>query len=149
MRRRVVGFLGWLAAGLLIAGGISAAGQAPPLEDQLRDAALRIEWAAASLEERENVARLAAAFKVRPRTIADLRDDKLDFGEVSLVLALAEGGKTKPEKILSLWATDRLNWSEICEREQIARQPLLKRLDLVRRALAPSPAPRGGSRRTR
>jgi len=149
MRRRIVGFLGWLAAALLIAEGVSAAGQAPPLEEQLRDAALRIEWAAAPLEEREIVARLAAAFKVRPRAIADLRDDKLDFGEVSLVLALAEGGKTKPEKILSLWATDRLSWSEICERERISRQPLLKRLDLVRRALDPPPAPKGGSRPTR
>lgn len=130
---------------MLLTGGLAGAGQSPTSEDRLRDAAIRIERAATALGEPETVARLAAAFKVPARTVTDLHDEKLDFGEVALVLALAEAGKTKPEAILSHWATGRLNWSEIAERTKVDRQALQKRLDGIRRALTskrPAPPPR-------
>ena len=145
MRADVSVVVGGLLAVIFLTGGLAAAGQPPTPEEQLRDAAIRIERAATALGEAETVTRLAAAFKVSSRAITGLHDEKLDFGEVAMVLALAEASKTKPEAILSLWATDRLSWSEIGERNKVNRQALLKRLDGVRRALARSPAPKAGS----
>lgn len=128
---------GWLAVVAIVWGGAAAAGQAPSLEEQLRDAAARIDRAAVVLGEPETISRLAALFKISRRTVTDLHDDKLDFGEAALVLALAEAAKTRPETVLSLWATGRLSWSEIALRQKADRRALLKRLEAVRRALAP------------
>lgn len=124
--------LGWLA-------GPAVAGQPAPVEDRLRDAALRIERAAAGLPEAEAASRLAQAFRVKPRLVLDLHDQKLDFGEVALVLALAELGKSPSDRILSLWATGRLSWSQIAERLAVEPRGLLKRLDGLRRELARRP----------
>jgi hypothetical protein len=145
MRRGIVTLLGVLIAMLIGTVGVVSAGQAPSPEEQLRDAVIRIDRAATALGEAETVSRLAAAFKVPGRAVSALHDEKLDFGEVAMVLALAEASKTKPEAILSLWATDRLSWSEIGDRNKVGRPALLKRLDGIRRALARSPAPKGGS----
>ncbi len=139
MRVRIGVVAGGFIAVILLAGGLAAAAQPAVSEDQLRVAAIRIDRAATALGEPETVSRLAAAFKVSPRSVTDLHDEKLDFGEVTLVLALAEAGKAKPEKILSLWATDRLGWTDIGERYKINRQALLKRLDAIRRGLVPRP----------
>ncbi len=143
MRGGTVTLLGWIIAALIGTAGFATAAQSPAPEDQLRDAAIRIDRAATTLGEAETVIRLAAAFKVPSRTVTDLHDEKLDFGEVALVLALAEGSKAKPEAILSLWATDRLGWSDIVERYKINRQALQKRLDGIRRALAQRPSSAG------
>jgi hypothetical protein len=141
MHRRIIALAGCLAAGLIGLAAVALAGQAPSYEDQLRDAAIRIDRAAAPLGEAGAVSRLAAAFKVPERTVLGLHDEKLDFGEVALVLALADEGKTKPEAILSLWATGRLTWSEIAQRHAVDRKTLQRRLEAVRRALARPPAP--------
>jgi hypothetical protein len=147
MRGGIVTLLEWCVAVLILTGGPAIAAQPPTPEDQLRDAAIRIERAAAALGEAETVSRVAAAFKVSSRTITDLHDEKLDFGEVAIVLALAEASKAKPEAILSLWATDRLSWSEIAERNRADPRALQKRLDGIRRVLAQRPPTAGKSPR--
>jgi hypothetical protein len=149
MRGGSVRLLGWLAAFGIMWAGQAAAGQPPISEDRLRDAGIRIDRAAAALGEAETVTRLAVAFKLSGRAVTDLHDQKLDYGEVATVLALAEASKTKPEAILSLWATGRLNWSEIADRNKVDGQKLLKRLEAVRRALLPprpTPSPRTPTR---
>lgn len=132
---------------MVLTGGFAAAGQPPPSEERLRDAVIRIERAASALGEPEAVARLADAFKVSARMVTDLHDEKLDFGEVAMVLTLAEASQAKPEAILSLWATGRLSWSEIADRNRVDRRELLKRLEGVRRALT-QPGPASSPRRS-
>src|SRR5574341_411440 len=136
MRQRCAcaGIPAWLL--LLSLTASAAAGQPAGPEQRIRDAALRVERAIASLGEVQAAARLAAAFRVPPRAVADLRDQKLGFGDVAVVLALAETGKTSPDTILSLWASGRLNWGQIAGRQKVELRTLLRRLEAVRRDLA-------------
>jgi hypothetical protein len=93
----------------------------------------------ASREERiqdEATDRLARVFRVTPRSVTDPHDQKLDLGEVAVLLALAEAGRTSPDAILSLWASGRLNWGDIAERLKVNQRDLLRRLETVRRELA-------------
>ncbi|HSB73854.1 MAG TPA: hypothetical protein VLT62_31395 [Candidatus Methylomirabilis sp.] len=113
----------------------SVAGQPAGREQRIGDAALRVERAMARLQEAEATARLAAAFGVSPRAVTELRDQKLALGEVAVVLALAETGKTSPDTILSLWASGRLTWGEIADRLKVEQRSLLRRLDAARRDL--------------
>ena len=99
-------------------------------------AALRVERAGSSLDEAEAMARLAAALRVPPRVVTDLRDQELDLGEVAVVLALSEAGKTSPDMILSRWASGRLDWGEITDRLKVELLTLLRRLHAVRRDLS-------------
>jgi hypothetical protein len=128
----------WLLLGLWT-GGVTA-GEPLPFEDRIRDAAIRIDRAAAALGEVETITRLGAAFRTAPRTIADLHDQKLDFGEVAVVLAMAEVARIPADRILSLWASDRLSWSQIAERHGVEAKRLLQRLDALRRDLTRRPA---------
>ena len=64
--------------------------QAKPREERILEVARRIERMAASHGEAAGVAWLAAAFRVSPHVVTDLRDQKLDLGEMAVVLALAE-----------------------------------------------------------
>lgn len=129
----------WLLLGLW-RGGVTA-GEPLPTEDRIRDAAIRIDRAAAALGEAETVSRLGAGFRIAPRTIADLHDQKLDFGEVAVLLSMAEIAKIPADRILSLWASDRLSWSQIAERHGVQAKRLLQRLDAIRRDLTRHPAP--------
>ncbi len=61
MRGGTVTLLGWLLAASVISTGLAAAAQSPAPEDQLRDAAIRIDRAATALGEAEAVTRLAAS----------------------------------------------------------------------------------------
>ncbi len=131
---------GWLRVAvwmlLVPTGAVALAGQPMGRENRIRDTMIRIDRAGTAIGEMEALERLGTAFKVKPRIVMDLRDQKLDYGEVAVVLALAEAGKTSPDAILGLWATDRLNWGEIAERLKVDLRELLHRLDAVRRDLA-------------
>ena len=121
---------------MLASGPIAPAGGATSREDRILEAGRRVERVAAPLGEAESTEHLAAAFRVTPRTVMDLRDQKLDLGEVSIVLALAQAGHTSTDTILSLWASGRLNWGDIAERLKVDLRDLLKRLEIVRRDLS-------------
>jgi hypothetical protein len=126
--------LGLLA--LLPIGTVALAGQPVAQEDRIRDAMTRVDRAGTAIGEAESLERLSAAFRVRPRVVMDLRDQKLDYGEVAVVLALSEAGKTSVDAVLGLWATDRLNWGQIADRLKVDLRDLLRRLEGVRRDLA-------------
>jgi hypothetical protein len=126
--------LGLLA--LLPIGTVALAGQPVAQEDRIRDAMTRVDRAGTAIGEAESLERLSAAFRVRPRVVMDLRDQKLDYGEVAVVLALSEAGKTSVDAVLGLWATDRLNWGQIADRLKVDLRGLLRRLEGVRRDLA-------------
>jgi hypothetical protein len=121
---------------LLPAGAVALAGQSTGREDRIRNVMIRIDRAGTAIGEAESLERLGVAFKVKPRTVMDLRDQKLDYGEVAVVLALSEAAKTSTDTILGLWATDRLNWGQIGERLKVDLRDLLRRLEDVRRDLA-------------
>ncbi len=121
---------------LFSAGAVALAGQPAGQETRIRDAMIRIDRAGTAIGETESLERLAAAFKVKPRVVMDLQDQKLDYGEVAVVLALSEAGKTSTDAVLGLWATDRLNWGQIAERLKVDTRDLLRRLEGVRRDLA-------------
>lgn len=137
------GMRGWVGAGfvwliLLCTVATTFAGQVLGREERIRDAALRAERVIISLDEAEAAERLAAAFRVTPRAVTNLRDQMLRLGDVAVVLALSEVGKTSPDTILSLWASGRLNWGEIASRLKVELPTLLRRLDAARRELARS-----------
>lgn len=111
-------------------------GAAP--EDGIQDAAVRVSRAVDALGEARAEERLARLFRVAPRVVAELYEQKLDFGEVAVVLALAEAGQTSSDRILVLWASDRLHWSQIAQRLRVDLPVLLKRLEGVRRDLVSS-----------
>ncbi len=117
-------------------GAAALAGQPAGQENRIRDAMIRIDRAGTAIGDVESMERLAAAFKVKPRVVMDLQDQKLDYGEVAVVLALSEAGKTSTDAILGLWATDRLNWGQIAERLKVDTRELLRRLEGIRRDLA-------------
>ncbi len=122
------------AASCLLA-ALALAGQVSSHDARIREAALRVERAAATLDEAAATTRLAGLFRVTPRTVTDLRDQKLDFGEVAVVLAMAKAGRTSPDAVLGLWASGRLNWAEIAERLRVDRRELLRQIDAARREL--------------
>jgi hypothetical protein len=96
---------------------------------------MRVERAAASPGEAAAAARLAAGFRVSPQAVTDLRDQKLDLGEIAVVLVLAEAARTSPDAVLVLWANARLNWGEIADRLKVDLRTLLRRLEAARREL--------------
>lgn len=137
MRRRTV-VCGGLVACLGLAGWRPAGGAAQDTSraGRIRTLVQRIEQAAAALGESATHERLAVLFRVTLRAVSDLHDQKLDSGEVAVVLALAELGATSPDGILSWWASDRLGWGEIADRLKVDTRRLLARLEEIRRALA-------------
>ena len=106
-------------------------------EEGIRESACRVGQVAAPLGDAEADERLATVFRVKPRTVTDLCDQKLDLGEVTVILALAEFGHTSPDSILSLWASGRLNGGDIAERLKVNLRDLLWRLETERRELGP------------
>jgi hypothetical protein len=130
-----LGLATWLL--LLSFGATAFAGQPVGREERIREAALRVERVLVSLDETAATTRLAAAFRVPARAVTDLRDQKLGLGEVAVVLALAETGKTSPDSILSLWASGRLDWGQIADRLKVEPRKLVHRLDTARRDLTP------------
>jgi hypothetical protein len=111
-------------------------------EEHIQEAILRLDRAATAVDGARAAQRLAVAFRVAPRVVAELQDQKLDFGEVAAVLALAEAGRISSDQILALWATARLNWEQIAGRLGVDVSTLLGRLETVRRGLlAAPPAP--------
>ncbi len=115
---------------------VAGAAQTRGPEERIRDAVIRIDRAGTGLGEAESLERLAIAFKVKPRIVMDLRDQRLSYGQVTIVLVLAEAGKTSTDAVLELWATERLTWGQIAERLKINPQRLLSRLEDVRRDLS-------------
>jgi hypothetical protein len=110
-----------------------------PVEERIQEAVRRVDRAATAVAAARAAQRMAAAFQVSPRMIADLHDQKLDFGEVAVVLALAEAGRTSSDQILGLWASARLDWGQIAARLRVDVLTLLERLERIRRDLM-SPA---------
>lgn len=88
---RRLGAWAWGAVWPILAslGAVAFAGQAGAPEGRIREAATRVERAAAPLGEAAAAARLAAGFRVSPQAVTDLRDQKLDLGEIAVVLVLA------------------------------------------------------------
>jgi hypothetical protein len=127
--------LGWAGAVLMCLAGAALAGQPQIREEQLLTAGQRIERAVVALGEQTGSDRLAAGFRVAPRLVADLRDQKLGFGDIALLLALAETGRTPPDTILGWWASRRLTWGEIADRLRVDPAALVKRLETLRRHL--------------
>lgn len=127
-----------IVAILLLGGAVWPAAWADPgrPDERIQEAALRLNRTAAVLAEPAASERLAAAFHVRSRVVVDLHDQKLDFGEVAVVLALAEAGRISSDRILALWASARLDWGEIAERLRVDVAALLERLETVRGELA-------------
>ncbi len=123
-------FLVWLPDACILAA------QPADTEERIGNAALRVEEAATRLGEAAAEAQLARIFRVKPRVISDLHDQKLDYGEVAVVLALAEAGHASPDAVLGLWATGRLNWGEIAERLKVNTSGLLQHLQSIRQELA-------------
>ncbi len=127
----------WMAcvvgtAGLLF-GSMASAAMSP--DARIQEAGRRVERAIAPLGETESAERLAAAFRIAPRTVIDLLDQKLDLAQVCIVLALAQAGGTSSDTILSLWASGRLGWGDIAERLKVNLRDLLQRLENVRRSV--------------
>jgi hypothetical protein len=110
-------------------------GQDASRENRIRTLAQRIAQAAAGLGEPGSHDRLSTQFRVSPQVVADLHEHKLDSGEVSVVLALAELGNASPDAILGWWANGRQGWGEIAGRLQVDARRLLTRLEEVRLAL--------------
>jgi hypothetical protein len=137
MRRRDI-LLGGIAVALGLAVGQTGveAGQAASRDDRIRTLARRIEQAATALGESAGHERLAAQFRVTLRVVSDLHDQKLDSGEVAVVLALAELGAISSDVVLGWWASNRLSWSQIADRLTVDTRRLLQRLEEVRQALA-------------
>jgi hypothetical protein len=106
-------------------------------DERIQEVVLRVNRAADALGEARGAERLATVFRVPARVVADLYDQKLAFGEVAVVLALAETGRTSSDTILGLWASGRLNWGQIAERLKVDLHVLLRRLEGVRRDLTP------------
>jgi len=106
-------------------------------DERIQEAVLRVNRAADALGEAKGEERLARVFRVAPHVVAELYEQKLDFGEVAVVLALAEVGRTSSDAVLVLWASDRLLWSQIAHRLKVDVQVLLRRLEAVHRDLAP------------
>jgi hypothetical protein len=138
MPRRGGWIAGWTGVLLICAAGAALAGQPQTSEERLLTASQRIERAVVALGEQTGGDRLAAGFRVAPRLVADLRDQKLDFGEIALLLALAEMGHTPPDTILGWWASRRLTWVEIADRLRVDPPALQKRLETLRRHLGRS-----------
>jgi hypothetical protein len=107
-----------------------------PAEERIQEAMLRVDRAATALDGARAAQRLAGAFRVPARVIADLQDQKLDFGQVAMVLALAEAGRISSDQVLTLWANARLNWEQIAARLRVDVPHLLERLDMLPDALA-------------
>ncbi len=124
---------------ILSLASLALAGEVISHEARIREAALRVDRAAATLDEAAATTRLAGVLGVTPRTVTDLREQKLDFGEVAIVLTLAKAGRTSPDAILGLWASGRLNWAEIAERLHVDLRDLVRRLDAARRDLRRRP----------
>lgn len=137
MRRRDILF-GGIAATLCLTVGYAGveAGQSASRDDRIRTLARRIEQAATALGESASHERLAAQYKVTLRVVSDLHDQKLDSGEVAVVLALAELGPISSDVVLGWWASNRLSWAQIADRLTVDTRRLLQRLEEVRQALA-------------
>ncbi len=121
-------------------------GEAPanvsPAEERIQEAIQRLDRIVTGVDPTRAVQRLAVAFRVSPQLVADLQDQKLDFGEVATVLALAEAGRISSDQILALWASARLNWEQIAGRLGVDVSTLLRRLETVRQGLlTPATAP--------
>jgi hypothetical protein len=111
-----------------------------PAEDRMQDAMQRVDRAATALDATRAAQRVAAVFRVPARVVADLQDQKLDFGEVAMVLALAEAGRISSDQILALWASARLDWDQIADRLRVDVLALVDRLEALRQDLA-APGP--------
>lgn len=113
----------------------ASAGQPPGSEGRIRSALQRLDRAAEVVGESRALDRMSADFKVTSRAVEELRDQKLDIGEVAAVLALAEMGAASPDTILSWWASGRLSWGKIAERLPGGARRLQQRLEQARRAM--------------
>jgi hypothetical protein len=113
-----------------------AAAEFPLSGDRIGELVVGVDQATAGLSDVAAAARLAANLRVRPPSVRELLDQKLDPGEVAVVLALAEASRTSSDRILGLWASVRLDWAQIAERLHVDAVALLKRLETVRRELA-------------
>jgi hypothetical protein len=109
---------------------------APP-DERIQAAMLRLNRTALSVTDGSPEEWLARAFRVAPRLVADLQDQKLDFGEVAVVLALAEAGRTPSDRILGMWASERLEWAQIAARLRVDPSALVFRLEGLLRELTP------------
>ncbi len=106
----------------------------------LTEEAARLDQAAGRLAEPEALRRLAQAFHVSPQQVADLREQKLAFGDTGAALAVARVARKPLNTVVALWANERLDWSDVAARLGAPRSRVLRQLLRARQALEAAPA---------
>lgn len=113
-----------------------AAQPAPaPRAPTVAEEAARVGQAAGRLPEDEAARRFATAFAVPPQQVADLRDQKLGFGDVAAALAVARVARKALNTVVALWANERLDWDDVAARLGAPRSQVVRQLRRAQRAL--------------
>ena len=126
---------------LLICAAAAGAVAARPPATVTQETA-RVAQAAGRLAEDEAVRRLAPVFGVPARQVADLREQKLAFGDAAAALAIALVGRKSINTVVTLWANERLDWADVATRLGAPRARVVRLLRRARQALDPPPARR-------
>ena len=106
----------------------------------LTEEAARLDQAAGRLAEAEALRRLAQAFNVAPQQVADLREQKLAFGDAGAALAVARVARKPLNAVVTLWANERLDWGDVAARLGAPRSRVMRQLRRARQALETAPA---------
>jgi hypothetical protein len=109
----------------------AAAPRAPTVAEE----AARVGQAAGRLGEDEAARRFAQTFAVTPQQVADLRDQKLGFGDVAAALAVARVARKALNTVVALWANERLDWDDVAARLGAPRSQVVRQLRRAQRAL--------------
>jgi len=96
----------------------------------------RVTQQAGRLTEDEATRRLARSFAVTPQQVADLRDQKLAFGDAAAALAVSRVAGKTVNTVVALWANERLDWDAVAARLGAPRSRVVRQLRAARRALA-------------
>ncbi|HYB72576.1 MAG TPA: hypothetical protein VED18_04330 [Candidatus Sulfotelmatobacter sp.] len=113
----------------------SPAPRAPTVAEE----ADRVGQAAGRLAEDEAARRFARTFAVTPQQVADLRDQKLGFGDVAAALAVARVTHKGLNTVVALWANERLDWDDVAARLGAPRRQVVRQLRRAQRALGGLP----------
>jgi hypothetical protein len=106
-------------------------------EKDLKDAARKIDKAAASPEGAEKVAKsLSEKFSVPPATIREFRAQKMGYGEIGILLALSQATGKTPSELLQRFKSGE-GWGKIAKSEGVKLGPVIS---AVEKANPPSSA---------
>jgi len=111
----------WSAALILIASLAlcSSMAWAKDTEKDLRNAAQKIDKAAASPEGAEKVTKsLSEKFTVPPSTIREFRAQKMGYGEIGILLALSQATGKTPSQLLQRFRSGE-GWGKIAKSEGV------------------------------